>query len=450
MTVPSILIIEDDPDVAYAAQLQLRRQVPAISTIRHPDLLPMQLERALPQVVLLDLNFTPGRTDGREGLAALDSLRQLPRPPAVIVLTAYADVALAVEALKRGATDFITKPWDNAKLVAVVSAALARRDPQGAASGMSGTLIGASRVMTELRSLIARVAPTDASVMILGENGVGKELVARALHDASHRSAQKFLAVDMGAIPETTFESEMFGHRRGAFTDARDDRPGRFQAARGGTLFMDETGNLSLASQAKLLTALERRQVTPVGADLPQPIDVRIVSATNMDEASLYNPQVFRTDLLFRLNTIVIRVPPLRERRDDIPHLLDCYLGHYAAQYRRAVGELPDTVVEQLVSLRWTGNVRALRSACERAVILGSGSRYRIEDFALDEPPPAPATPLPSPPRPTRETDLNLDARERDTIVAAIEQSSGNLSHTAKLLGLSRAALYRRLEKYGL
>ncbi|MCK9383129.1 MAG: sigma-54 dependent transcriptional regulator [Nevskia sp.] len=443
MTAPSILIVDDDPDVAYAAQLQLKRLAPGrITTIQHPSLLNGYLEHTQPQVVLLDLNFTPGRTDGGEGLAVLDRLRQLPRPPAVIALTAYADVPLAVEALKRGAIDFITKPWDNAKLTAVVAAAVARWDPENAVSGMAGTLIGQSRVMVELRALIARVAPTGASVMILGENGVGKELVARAIHDASSRAAQKFLAVDMGSIPESTFESELFGHRRGAFTDARADRAGRFQVANGGTLFLDEIGNLSLASQAKLLTALERRQVTPVGADLPQSVDVRIVSATNIDEASLYNPQAFRTDLLFRLNTITIRVPPLRERRDDIPELLQRYLKLYASQYEKPVGELPQDVVAQLAAQRWAGNVRALRSACERAVILSNHDRYGIGDFALDEP-------LSTPQR-TAEVALNLDARERDAVRAAMDQSDGNISQAAKLLGLSRAALYRRLEKYGL
>jgi DNA-binding NtrC family response regulator len=317
-----ILILDDDADVACAAQLLLRRRYGKVATLGDPAQLPRSLQQAMPDVVLLDLNFTPGRIDGAEGLALLDLLRVQPQPPAVIALTAYADVPLAVEALKRGACDFITKPWDNARLVAAVDAALARRAARGPASGAACALMGDSPAMRSVKAMIASVGPTEANVMVLGENGVGKELVARAIHASSRRADGTCLAVDMGALPESTFESELFGHRKGAFTDARADRAGRFQAARGGTLFLDEIGNMPLAAQAKLLTVLERREVTPIGADKPETIDVRIVSATNLDEVKLFDPAVFRPDLLFRLNTIVIRVPPLRERSDDIPGLL--------------------------------------------------------------------------------------------------------------------------------
>jgi DNA-binding NtrC family response regulator len=253
---------------------------------------PALLAQGVPDVVLLDLNFTPGRTDGAEGLAVLDRLRALPRPPAVIALTAYADVPLAVEALKRGAVDFITKPWDNARLLAAVDAALARR----AAANVPGAsaLMGESRAMRDVKAMIASVAPTEANVMVLGENGVGKELVARAIHAASRRAAGTFLAVDMGALPESTFESELFGHRKGAFTDAKSDRAGRFQAARGGTLFLDEIGNMPLPAQAKLLTALERREVTPIGADRPSRSTCASSARPTWKEDRLFDPAVFR------------------------------------------------------------------------------------------------------------------------------------------------------------
>ena len=437
-----ILILDDDPDVACAAQMLLRRRHGVVATLDDPAWLASVLAAGVPDVVLLDLNFTPGRIDGAEGLAVLDRLRALPAAPAVIVLTAYADVPLAVEALKRGAGDFITKPWDNARLLAAVDAALARRSASRPA--VDASLMGESKAMQEMKSTIASVAPTAADVMVLGENGVGKELVARAIHAASSRALATFLAVDMGAVPETTFESEMFGHRRGAFTDARTDRAGRFQAANGGTLFLDEIGNLPLAAQAKLLTVLERRQVTPVGADRAEPVDVRIVSATNLDEARLFDASVFRTDLLFRLNTIVIRVPPLRERRDDIAALLHHYLSLYEGQYGRPVRELAPGALDRLCQWDWPGNVRALRHACERAVILGRQADYQVDDFGLLAPPAAVPAPAPV------GEEFKLGALERDTIAAAMEQARGNISLAARLLGLSRAALYRKLGKHGI
>src|SRR5471032_1313145 len=378
-----ILILDDDPDVATAAQMLLRRRYGQVATLSDPASLPALLARGVPDVVLLDLNFTPGRINGAEGLALLDVLRAQARPPAVIAMTAYADVPLAVEALKRGAGDFITKPWDNARLVAAVEQALARRAALRGPSAAAPDLMGDSPAMRELKALIASVAPTEANVMVLGENGVGKELVARAIHALSRRAAGTLLAVDMGALPESTFESELFGHRKGSFTDAKADRAGRFQAARGGSLFLDEIVNMPLAAQAKLLTALERRYVTPLGADAPEAIDVRIISATNLDEARLFDAAVFRPDLLFRLNTIVIRVPPLRERREDIPALLRHYLDQYQRQYQRPERELNAAAMDGLLRHDWPGNVRALRHACERAVILGQGVELSLGDFGL-------------------------------------------------------------------
>ncbi len=466
-----ILIIDDDPDVAIAAQMLLRRRFGEITVIHQPQKVAASLKQQLPDLVLLDFNFTAGRTDGAEGLAMLDVLRQQNPQPTVIAITAYADVPLAVEALKRGASDFITKPWDNERLLSTVEAALARRTQfVGQQSDALSMLMGHSKAMTELRAMISHVAPTEANVMILGENGVGKELVARAIHACSLRKSESFLAVDMGTVPETTFESEMFGHRKGAFTDARSDRLGRFQAAKGGVLFLDEIGNLAMGGQAKLLTALERREVTPVGADKAEKIDVRIVSATNLSELSLFNPSNFRTDLLFRLNTIVLRVPALREHAEDIPELLEHYLRHYELQYQRPVKTVDTAALEQLIRFDWPGNIRSLKHACERAVILGQGTTYQFSDFGLVaatlgtpatanvkyEPPAAVATPA-SANASTEQSSTHTSADqfklsdlEKDTIQSAIAEASGNISQAAKLLGLSRAALYRKLEKYGL
>jgi DNA-binding NtrC family response regulator len=448
-----VLILDDDPDVATAAQLLLRRRHGQVVTLCDPAGLPALLAQGVPDVVLLDLNFTPGCIDGAEGLALLDVLRAQGRAPAVIAMTAYADVPLAVEALKRGAGDFITKPWDNARLVAAIYQALARRAPLRGSSAAAPDLMGESAAMRELKALIGSVAPTEANVMVLGENGVGKELVARAIHALSRRAAGILLAVDMGALPESTFESELFGHRKGSFTDAKSDRAGRFQAARGGSLFLDEIGNMPLAAQAKLLTALERREVTPIGADKPEAIDVRIISATNLDEARLFDPSVFRPDLLFRLNTIVIRVPPLRERREDIPLLLAHYLKLYELQYQRPAREVAGVALDSLRRHDWPGNVRALRHACERAVILGQGAEYGLNDFGLGA---APAVvdivinddvvkaSLPV------AGDMTLDALEREAIASTLAQFNGNISHAAKTLGISRAALYRKLGKHGI
>ena len=475
-----ILILDDDPDVATAARLLLRRRHGAVATLGDQSGLPALLAQGVPDVVLLDLNFTPGCIDGAEGLALLDLLRAQPKPPAVIAMTAYAGVPLAVAALQRGAVDFITKPWDNERLVATVDQALARRAAVRAPAAPS-ELMGQSTAMRELNALIASVAPTEANVMVLGENGVGKELVARAIHAQSRRAAGTLLAVDMGALPESTFESELFGHRKGAFTDARADRAGRFQAARGGSLFLDEIGNMPLAAQAKLLTALERREVTPIGADKPEAIDVRIISATNLDEARLFDPAVFRPDLLFRLNTIVLRVPPLRARRDDIALLLAHYLKMYEAQYGRPARTVAGAALDSLMRHDWPGNVRALRHACERAVILGQGAQYGLADFALGGPALPAATITPAAINGSTNADANasggtdgtngginastlapafapsctdhdgtLDALERNAIASTLARFNGNISHAAKTLGISRAALYRKLGKHGI
>lgn len=435
-----ILVLDDDPDVGTAARLLLRRRFGSVELLSRPAELLPQLERGPVDVLLLDMNFTPGRSDGEEGLRLLRQVLSRSDAPLVIMMTAYAEIDLAVQALKLGAFDFITKPWDNQKLVATVNAALASRQPRAPAATDS-LLLGDSAPMRELRSLIASVAPTEANVLVLGEMGSGKELVAQEIHARSKRASRAFLAVDLGALPETTIESELFGHRRGSFTDARADRLGRFQAAQGGTIFLDEIGNLPLQHQAKLLTALERREVTALGADRAEAIDVRVVSATNLSEQALFDAQRFRPDLLYRLNTIVLRVTPLRERREDIPLLANHYLGKYASQYSKSPRTLSDAAVDALQRHDWHGNVRALRHACERAVILASGARFEPGDFSLQSPPVV----VESGPR-----MASMNERERAALEEALREAQGNISQAARLLGLSRAALYRRMEKHGL
>jgi DNA-binding NtrC family response regulator len=428
----SLLILDDDPDVALAARLVLRRLGPV--AVRHaPAELAPALDELAPQVLLLDLNFAPGASDGAVGLALLREVLARPRAPAVIVMTAYAEVELAVQALKAGAVDFITKPWANERLMASVQAALARRMPP---PGTTSELLGESAPMQSLRAQIAQVGASEASVLILGENGVGKELVARALHRASPRAAGPLLAVDMGSLPEALVESELFGHRRGSFTDARESRPGRFVAAAGGTLFLDEIGNLPLAQQAKLLAALERREVTPLGSDRPVPVDVRVLAATNVPEADLFDARRFRPDLLYRLNTVVLRVPPLRERGAADIGLL---LRHYLAQFAKQPVELTADALARLAAYRWPGNVRELRQACERATLMARGPVLQFADFGLvDATAPAPAA------------GLDLTQREREAVQTALAQADGNISQAARLLGVSRAALYRKLDKHGL
>lgn len=455
-----ILVLDDDDDVAMAARMFLRRRYRRVQTMSSPEALRASLARDVPDLVLLDMNFGNGQTDGGEGMKILQVLRELPHPPAVVVLTAHAHVSLAVQAVKQGAADFIAKPWNNAQLAEAIEAALRHRS--GVSVPEIPGLVSASPAMQAVRQLIASVAPTDANVMILGENGVGKELVARAIHDTSARRDAPFLAVDMGALPAASFESEMFGHVVGAYTDARRARAGRFQAARGGSLFLDEIGNAPLAAQGKLLAALERRQVTPMGSDRAEDVDVRIISATNLSSAQLADPAHFRTDLLFRLNTIVIHVPPLRERPEDIALLLRYYLSYYETRYARPPRVLAASAMERLCRFSWPGNVRALRHACERAVILCRVHQYRWADFGLsDDAPPARAGMPPAPsalvdpiaapaPATAAAAKLELSVIEREAIATALTMASGNISRAARLLGVSRTALYRKLERHDL
>ncbi|MCW3837706.1 sigma-54-dependent transcriptional regulator [Sphingomonas canadensis] len=455
------VIVDDDEDILLAARLLLRSLFAEVVTAKAPEEAVASFAGRVPDVVLLDANFARGATDAREGLAWLDRLLAIDPDMVVVMITAHAGVNVAVEAMKHGATDFVSKPWANERLLATVRTAAAlrrsRRDVAteraklAVASAAPGEtpLLGRSPAMARVHSLIERAGPTDANVLILGENGTGKELVARALHRHSLRAEKAMLTVDLGAIATELIDSELFGHVKGAFTDARADRVGRVQAADGGTLFLDEVGNLPLHLQPKLLTVLEQRRVTPVGANKPVPVDIRVIAATNMSQELLNDERQFRQDLLFRLNTVEILLPPLRERREDIAELVHHFLEIYARRYNRSVPAVSPGALAALVAHDWPGNVRALRHAVERAVILGRGAMLEADDFTLAAPAAA---------RVAREAvvtpgdtdDLNLDRVERRLVEAALKKHGYNISLAANELGLSRAALYRRMEKHGL
>lgn len=448
------VVVDDDPDVAMAARLALRDLFKRIETLPSPTGLAAFLEQEDPDAILLDLNFERSATDGSEGLESLGQIIAQDPDAAVVIITAHGAVSIAVDAIKRGASDFVAKPWSNERLAATVrSAAALRRSRIEArmersrssevAQNNETPLLGESESMKRIRALIERAGPTDANVLILGENGTGKEIVAREIHRLSRRSSEPLVSVDLGATSETLFESELFGHVKGAFTGASGERIGRLKAADHSTLFLDEIGNLPLHLQPKLLTALEQRQVVPVGSNKPVPIDVRVVAATNMAEDQLTDEKRFRQDLLFRLNTIEIHLPPLRQRRDDIPLLLKHYLAQYSRKYDRPDRLLPADVCDTLVEHDWPGNVRALRHAAERAVIMAEGSKYQANDFPLPARAGRPALSSPT-------SGFNLEQAERQMIERALRAHNFNISLAAGELGLSRGALYRRMEKHGL
>ena len=448
------VIVDDDPDIALAARLALRDLFNEIDTLPSPQALPEFVKLRSPDAILLDLNFERAATDGSEGIDYLARIMSEDPEAAVVIITAHGAVSVAVEAIKRGASDFVAKPWSNERLAATVRSAAALRRTKLEARlerGRSSELVqngetpllGESEAIQRVRALIDRAAPTDANVLILGENGTGKEIVAREIHRKSRRGDHPMVSIDLGATAESLFESELFGHAKGAFTGAASDRMGRLKAADRSTLFLDEIGNLPLHLQPKLLTALEQRQVVPVGSNRSVPIDVRVVAATNLPAERLSDEMRFRQDLLFRLNTIEIHLPPLRARRADIPLLLDHYLRLYERKYDRPQRLIPAEVMDALVKHDWPGNVRALRHAAERAVIMADGTSYRLDDFPL---PARPESALIS----VSPGSLNLDQLERQMIERALRMHHFNISLAAAELGLSRGALYRRMEKHGL
>lgn len=446
----SILVVDDDTDVLTAVRLLLKPQVKVIITEKNPENIRSLLNSHSFDVIMLDMNFTSSINTGNEGLYWLRKIKEARCEAAVIMITAYGEIDLAIRCLKEGAFDFVVKPWHNEKLLAIIGDALGGKEKKShkAASDqlkpVIGTeLLGESEVMQDVFFKIRKVAPTDANILILGENGTGKDLIARAIHQHSTRANQPYVKVDVGALTESLFESELFGHKKGAFTDAREDRTGRFEAANGGTLFLDEIGNISLHQQSKLLSVLQNRQVIRVGANEAAPIDVRLLCATNVSLAELANESRFRKDLIYRINTVEIMVPPLRRRGQDVLLLATHFISLYANKYLKPTPTLSKHGQDKLMGYHFPGNVRELQYAIERAVIMADGDRLEASDIIF--------SPIES--APAEEALLqqtNLEELEKATILRVIEQQGGNLSKAAKELGITRTALYRRLNKYDL
>ncbi len=451
-----ILIVDDDEDILFAFRLLVQKHVKEVRTEKNPERIPEILKKESFDLIFLDMNFERDVTSGQEGFYWLNKIINIDPSAVVILITAYGDVEMAVQAVKEGATDFILKPWQNEKLLATISATMALRKSKLEAKQLRiqqkqlssdidqpfQDIIGQSPPMMELYETINKVAKTEANVLILGENGTGKELVARAIHRQSLRSDKVFIGVDMGAISETLFESELFGHAKGAFTDAKKDHTGRFEIANTGTLFLDEIGNLPAALQSKLLTVLDSRKIIRVGSTKAEPIDIRLICATNMPIIEMVQDNRFRQDLLYRINTVEINLPPLRERKEDIPHLAEHFVGLYARKYKKEIVKLSQTVLNKLQSYHWPGNIRELQHAIERAIILSDDATLKTSDFFFS---------LTETPSDTLVFEsYNLDHVEKVIIEQTLRKHRGNISNTSKELGLSRTALYRRMEKYGL
>ncbi|MBA6232500.1 MULTISPECIES: sigma-54-dependent transcriptional regulator [unclassified Colwellia] len=450
-----VLVVDDNLDILTSARLLLKKHYSLVKTADDPH----QIEELLGQfdfdVIVLDMNFTQDALSGQEGFHWLKTILLINPSIVVIMMTAYGDIKLAVDAIKAGASDFITKPWQNDQLLAAMASAFQHsqtkkkvdqltRQTQGLSQVMNGEsqpFIGQSAIMQQVFSTIDKAAKTDANILITGESGTGKELVARAVHQASLRANKTFINVDMGAITETLFESELFGHKKGAFTDAKSDRIGRFELARGGSIFLDELANLPLNQQAKLLTTLQNREITPVGGVKSIAIDIRLISATNDNLLEAVDNGRFRQDLLYRVNTIEIRLPPLRERKEDIPLLISYYLKHFCHKYNRAL-VINASDIQRLSRYSWPGNVRELCHAIERAVILTDGKSLDISSIINTKQTPKIANDKPE--------IFNLEQVEQLTIANALSHFKGNVSQAAKALGLTRGALYRRLDKYEL
>lgn len=451
-----ILVVDDDSDVLQAAKLFLKQHVARVDIEKSPRSIPNLLRNHNYDVVLLDMNFTEDVSSGEEGFHWLEKILEIDPSLAVVLITAYGDVEKAVRAIKMGATDFVMKPWQNEKLLATVSSALNLTESRREVSTLRSRqkqlaadisqnyqeIIGRSPQMNKIFQTIEKVAKTDANVLITGENGTGKELVARALHRRSDRSEEVFISVDIGAIPENLFESELFGHTKGAFTDAREARAGRFEVADGGTLLLDEIGNLPLRLQPKLLSALETQKVTRIGSNKPVEVDIRLICATNEPVRQMVEQDRFRQDLLFRINTIEINMPPLRERAEDIPLLAKHFLERYARKYNKKITTLSEPALKKLSLYDWPGNVRELEHAVERAVIMTEHEVLQPEDFLL--------TSLGGDESTMVFDDYNLEEVEKTVIRKALAKHESNISRTAEELGLTRASLYRRMEKYDL
>ena len=451
-----ILMIDDDEDVLIAAKLLLKKHAHQVIIEKNPKKIPFLLNNDTYDVILLDMNFSKDITSGKEGYYWLSQILEKDPNAVVILITAFGDVEMAVKALKEGATDFVLKPWQNEKLLATISTAIklkksylevdqlkkAKKLLEEDINQPYKDIIGKSESMQHVYNLIDKVAKTDANILILGENGTGKELVARAIHQRSLRKDKVFVSVDMGAITETLFESELFGHTKGAFTDAREDRVGRFEIANGGTLFLDEIGNLGLPLQSKLLASLQNRQVTRIGSNKPIQVDIRLICATNMPVHDMVAENTFRQDLLYRINTVEITIPPLRDRVKDIPLLAEHFVQMYVGKYRKSISKIDKSAIEILQHYNWPGNIRELQHAIERAIIMCENELLTMDDFFF--------LTLKTTHEDTLPLNFNLEEIEKNVIQKAINKHSGNISKAAKELGLTRASLYRRLEKHGL
>ncbi|WP_445298484.1 sigma-54-dependent transcriptional regulator [Lacibacter sp. H407] len=444
----SILIIDDDTDVLTAVRLLLKTETKEVVTEKNPENIRHLLAKQSFDAILLDMNFNSTIHTGNEGIYWLKKIKELDQSPAVIMITAYGDIDLAVRSLKEGASDFVIKPWHNEKLITTIKEAIRKRDsnkqtPSGKLQPVNNSkfMIGESEAMKDILLKVEKIAPTDANVLLMGENGTGKDLIAQAIHQQSLRANKPFIKVDAGALTESLFESELFGHKKGAFTDAREDRIGRFEAAHGGTLFLDEIGNISLQQQAKLLSALQNRQIIRLGTNEPIAVDIRLICATNLPLTELANESRFRKDLVYRINTVEIMLPPLRKRKDDIPLLAKHYATLYAEKYIKPHIEFDKKAIEKLMDHPFPGNVRELQYSIERAVIMAEGETLSADDLIF------------SPIETARieaadETETKLSNVEKSTILRVIEKHHGNITKAAKELGLTRTALYRRLTKY--
>lgn len=441
----TIIVVDDNKGVLSAVKLLLKNHFEHIITLTSPITLPATLREENAQVVLLDMNFSSGLNTGNEGLYWLHEIKKAQPSLPVVLFTAYADIDLAVRGIKEGATDFIVKPWDNSRLVDTLLSACrnpekGKKKPESP-KAVSSMYWGKSNAMKQLRLLIEKVAQTDANILITGENGTGKEMLAREIHALSTRYGRDMVTVDMGAVTESLFESELFGHVKGSFTDARADRAGKFEAAHEGTLFLDEIGNLPYHLQSKLLTAIQSRSVVRVGSNVPIPVNIRLICATNCNLEEMVTQGKFREDLLYRINTIHIEIPPLRERKEDIIPLAERFIERFCKQYDKGNITLSTTAGEKLNTHTWYGNIRELEHAIEKAVIINEDGILSEEHFNL---------PRKSADRPTENAVSTLEEMELQMIRKAMEKCNGNLSAVAAQLGITRQTLYNKMKKFGL
>jgi len=451
-----ILIIDDDRDVLLAAKLFLRQHFTIVHTEDNPERIPDLMRNENYDLFLLDMNFSKDATSGKEGFKWLNKILEIDPAAVVIFITGYGDIELAVQGIKEGATNFILKPWDNKKLLAEITANIQIRESKKELENLKNKqqvlisdanspfeeIIGSSPAISKVLTTVQKVAKTDANILLLGENGTGKEMIARAIHNLSLRKEEVFVTVDLGAITESLFESELFGYKKGAFTDAKEDRAGRFEAANKGSIFLDEIGNLSFNLQSKLLTVLQSRKVVRLGTHKENDIDVRVICATNMPLYQMVEEGKFRQDLLYRVNTVEIQIPPLRERTEDIPELVDHFLKTYCNKYKIELKKLSAAAAKRLKKHSWPGNIRELQHTVERAVIMSEGNTLQAHDFFLSKPIQKNAL--------LNSDNLNLEETEKILIRKVIDKHGGNITKAARELGLTRASLYRRIEKYDL